>query len=62
MELKDIIKQIRIELGLSQEAFAKEMHLSFSTINRWENGRVVPNRLAKHTLVQLCKKNNRPVR
>lgn len=55
MEIAMIIKSIRKELGLSQKAFADAIHLSFSTVNRWENGRAKPNRLASVTIVALAK-------
>ena len=35
--------------------------LSFATVNRWENGRAIPNKLAQSTLYELCKMNNVPV-
>jgi len=54
MKLNEAIKQIRLELKLSQTAFAKKLHVSFSTVNRWENGRVKPNRLATVTIISLA--------
>jgi len=39
------IKEIRAKFGLTQEGFAREMGVSFATINRWENGRAVPKGL-----------------
>lgn len=53
MEICNAIKQIRLELGLTQMAFAKRLHVSFSTVNRWENGRVQPNRLATMMIISL---------
>jgi len=58
MKLNEAIKQIRTYLGLSQTAFAKKLHVSFSTVNRWENGRVTPNRLATVAIITLAKDNN----
>ncbi len=55
MKIAMIIKSIRKELGLSQQAFAEAIHLSFSTINRWENGRAKPTRLAGITIIALAK-------
>ncbi|MDU2066566.1 MAG: helix-turn-helix transcriptional regulator [Sporomusaceae bacterium] len=56
MEICDAIKQIRLELGLTQVAFAKKLHVSFSTVNRWENGRVQPNRLATMMIISVSDK------
>jgi DNA-binding transcriptional regulator YiaG len=53
MEICDAIKQIRLDLGLTQMAFAKKLHVSFSTVNRWENGHVQPNRLATMMIISL---------
>ncbi|MEM1484276.1 helix-turn-helix transcriptional regulator [Oscillospiraceae bacterium PP1C4] len=58
MELKDIIKVIRLELNLSQEALARELHVGFTSVNRWENGHTKPNQIARHALIKLCKENN----
>ncbi len=38
----DLLKKLRKRLDLSQMALAKELHVSFPTINRWENGRTSP--------------------
>jgi putative transcriptional regulator len=53
MKISEAVKQIRAELGLTQEIFAKKLHVSFSTVNRWENGRVKPNRLATMMIISL---------
>ncbi|MEG2378279.1 MAG: helix-turn-helix transcriptional regulator [Clostridia bacterium] len=55
MELSNILKQVRIEVGMTQVELATALHLSFSTINRWENGRARPNRLASVTLLTQLK-------
>ncbi len=57
MEIRDAVKQIRLDLGLTQVAFAKKLHVSFSTVNRWENGRVQPNRLATMMILSLSNEN-----
>lgn len=57
MKLNETIKQVRINLDLSQTAFAKKLHVSFSTVNRWENDRVKPNRLAMVAIIALAEQN-----
>ncbi len=52
MEFKDVIRGLRLEKGLTQEEFAKELHVSMSTINKWENGKKKPS---YDTIVFLCK-------
>lgn len=54
MSMHEIIRKIRFSLGLSQMAFSKQMHVSFSTVNRWENGHAQPNKLAIVMLIDLC--------
>ena len=57
MTFSEIVKQIRIKRNYTQEQFARELNVSFSTINRWENGHTVPSGLAKMRLLEYCKKN-----
>ena len=54
MRFGDILKEIRSELGITQEQFARELNISFSTLSRWENGHTVPSRLAKMRLFEFC--------
>lgn len=58
MELSAIIKTIRLELGLSQEGLARELHVGFTAVNRWENNHTRPNQIARHALIELCKNSN----
>ena len=56
-----LIKQIRTFLDMSQTEFAEQLNVSFTAVNRWENGRSVPNKLAQTTLYELCKDHSVPV-
>lgn len=58
MEMSELIKSIRTQLGMSQEAFAKVIHVAFSTVNRWENNRSTPNSIALAFIADYCEKNN----
>jgi len=40
MEQGKEIREIRKKLGVTQTAFAYLLNISFSTLNRWENGQV----------------------
>jgi len=42
-----LVKKIRRQLALSQEDLARELGVSFATINRWENDKAKPSKLAK---------------
>ena len=41
------IKDLRKRLNLSQEEFAQKLGVSFTSVNRWENGQAKPSKLAK---------------
>ena len=58
MELCSIVKQVRKELGLSQEQLARELSISFSTVNRWENGKSKPSQMAKELFFSFCISKN----
>ncbi len=58
MEFEEQIKKVRIKLHMSQTEFAQVLGVSFSTVNRWENGKTTPNYRALRTFEQLCKDKN----
>ena len=45
---------------MSQDAFADELNVSVSTINRWETGKVRPNLTAMKNIKQFCEKHALP--
>jgi SNF2 family DNA or RNA helicase len=47
------IKRLRAGLGLTQQSLAKELGVSFATVNRWENGQTKPSQLSWNQLRQL---------
>ena len=59
--MQNLIKQIRTYLNISQTEFAEQLNVTFTTVNRWENGRAVPNKLAQTQLYDLCKAKSVPV-
>jgi putative transcriptional regulator len=50
------IRMLRQRLQLTQEDFAHLIGVTFSTVNRWENGKSAPNRIAYRLLSGLEKK------
>lgn len=50
----ETVKQVRRRLGLSQEELAQALGVSFATVNRWENGKTVPSKLAQRQFEQFC--------
>ena len=59
--MQNLIKQIRTYLNISQTELAEQLNVTFTTVNRWENGRAVPNKLAQAQLYDLCKAKAVPV-
>ena len=49
-----LLKEIRAQLGLSQEDLARELGVSFTTVNRWENGQTKPSKLARARREAFC--------
>ena len=51
----DDIREIRQKCFLSQEAFAKELGVSFATVNRWESGKTKPTYKTMKLIDDFCK-------
>ena len=58
MDFKDKLKYVRGVLFISQATLAKELKISFCTINRLENGKNLPNFLTQKRFENFCKNNN----
>ena len=56
-----LIRAFRLRVGLTVEQLAHALGISFSTVSRWENGRMKPSRLAWQALAQLAAENGRPL-
>jgi DNA-binding transcriptional regulator YiaG len=48
------VKAVRTALNLSQEELAHALGVSFATVNRWENGKTSPSKLAQRQFEQFC--------
>jgi len=57
-EMKELIKKIRELAQMNQEQFAKAIGTTPVSINRWENGKTVPNRMAQKQIYEFCLVNN----
>lgn len=58
MSFSEELKSIRQHSFLSQEAFARELNVSFSSVNRWEGGRAKPNMVAMKSIKAFCESHN----
>lgn len=59
--MQRLLKNIREYLGLSQADFAEKLGVNFASVNRWENGRATPTKLAQAMLYDYCKEQSVPV-
>jgi len=58
MKTKDIttlIKQLRKQLSLTQEQFARKVGVTYSTVNHWENGKRTPHPYLIQRLLEIKK-------
>ena len=51
------INDLRKRLNLSQEEFAQKLGVSFTSVNRWENGQAKPSKLAKKQIEAFIKQS-----
>ena len=49
------IRELRIRMGMTQEEFAHAVSVTFSTVNRWENGHAKPSKLARRAIEALAR-------
>ena len=54
MDFSEKIKYVREKLNMSQEDLARALNVSFSTINRWENEKTKPIKMARAVFDTFC--------
>jgi DNA-binding transcriptional regulator YiaG len=54
-EFGRLVKELRCRTGLSQEAFALKVGVSYASINRWENCRTMPVQLVVRRVEEVVK-------
>ena len=52
--MKELIKAIRSAANMNQEQFASALGTTPLSINRWENGKTKPSRLAQEKIKQVA--------
>ncbi len=58
MNFAEQIRHIRQTQFLSQESLAKELGVSFATVNRWESGKTKPTYKTLKLINDYCQKND----
>lgn len=53
IDIPALVKGLRERLGLTQEQFAHEVGVTFSTVNQWENGRRRPQPFLLKRLLEM---------
>lgn len=61
MNYVDTIKGIRKLLSMSQEDLARELGVSFATVNRWENKKAKPSKMAMKSIERFCEEKKIPM-
>lgn len=57
MKFSEFCLETRLKLGLSQEMLARKLDVSFATVNRWENGKALPQKLTLYRFKKFCEEN-----
>ena len=57
MNFAEKVRFAREKLNFSQEDLARALNVSYATINRWENEKTKPNKMAQGVFANFCKKN-----
>ena len=61
MTLPEYMRKVRRGMEMSQQDLAKELNVSFTSINRWENKQVAPSKLARKSFLDFCKERDIPI-
>ena len=52
-DISGLVKRLRERMGLTQEQFAREVGVTFSTVNQWENGHRRPQPYLLNRLLEM---------
>ena len=58
MDFSSAIKTLRVKCLMSQTEFAEKIGVAFSTVNRWENNKAVPNFQTMKKIMDFCEEND----
>jgi len=57
MEFSYKLRYVREKLNISQEDLARALNVSYATINRWENSKTKPIKMAQAAFSDFCTKH-----
>lgn len=58
MSFVDFVKEVRVNMKMSQHKFAEAINVNYTTLNRWEKSKIVPSRLARKSFFEYCRLND----
>jgi DNA-binding transcriptional regulator YiaG len=61
MTLPEYMRKVRRDMEMSQQELAKELNVSYTSINRWEKKQVVPSKLARKSILNFFKARGIPI-
>ena len=61
MTLPEYMRKVRRDMEMSQQELAKELNVSYTSINRWEKKQVVPSKLARKSILDFFKVRGVPI-
>ncbi len=56
-KMSEFVRSLRRQLGMTQEEFAHAVGITVGTVNRWENGRFRPSKLARATIMEFARRH-----
>ena len=59
MDLLKRLENYRLENKITQQELADKLGVSFSTVNRWLNGKSKPNKIQNYHIAKLLKRKSR---
>ena len=62
MNIPELVRSLRTARGLTQEQLARELNVTFATVNSWENGRHRPIPARVGALLSLADESGLKVR
>ena len=57
-ELIEKLDNYRLENRISQRKLADLLHVHFTTVNRWFNGKTIPNKIQRYHIKKLLEDHN----
>lgn len=57
MRFNKFVRNVRKQLKYTQKELADAIDVSYATVNRWENSKSIPSKLAVKSFMDFCENN-----